>query len=345
MSDIVITGAAGYVGRELVSAFSGAGHNVTAIDRDPAVLQLGTSHAVQADVRDEAAMRAAIPGGSCVIHNAAVVPLAGRRNDYRSVNIDGSKVTARAASQAGAAYFLNISSSALYGIPTSTVNRSTPLAPFEPYGQSKLEGEVAIRAELESRGIPTAFIRPRTIGGGDRGGIFAILFRWIDRGLPIPVAHHGGSRLQLVSVEDLSRLTQRLVTDRLPGVWPAGAPHVRTLREDLGELIERAGSRSYLVDTPHVVFDGLGRLPTVPGVPFRPWHFRGWAVRSFMFDEDWTPPGFTYSDSNFDVLLRAWENRTSITGSGSAHQRNWQTKGLDRLLAATEPLLRQRRIP
>ncbi|MEJ7743382.1 MAG: NAD-dependent epimerase/dehydratase family protein [Nocardioidaceae bacterium] len=87
------------------------------------------------------------------------------------------------------------SSSAVFGIPKSNpVFPDTPPTPVEAYGQAKFEGELLCRAAV-SRGLDVSIVRPRTILGLGRLGIFGILFDWIADGAAVPVLGKGDNHL------------------------------------------------------------------------------------------------------------------------------------------------------
>ena len=59
---IVVFGATGTIGRQVVEQALQRGHDVTAFVRDPAKVQCSDVRAVQGDVHDAAAVRTAVQG-------------------------------------------------------------------------------------------------------------------------------------------------------------------------------------------------------------------------------------------------------------------------------------------
>src|SRR6185295_9251599 len=122
------------------------------------------------DIRDPNVVGRAVEGCDVVFNNVAQVPLA---RDEQLL---------RAAARAGVRKVVHTSSSAVFGVPVSNpVLPSTVPSPIEAYGGAKLAAEWAC-LDAASRGLDVTIIRPRTILGHGRLGIFGILFEWVADG-------------------------------------------------------------------------------------------------------------------------------------------------------------------
>ena len=111
MSDIVITGATGVVGRRAVRELLDAGHRVTGIARSARARRLLASlgaRSVEADVFDEQAMTAAFAGADAVVNLLTHIPAADRMatpgawDENDRLRCEASAAIARAAQAAGA---------------------------------------------------------------------------------------------------------------------------------------------------------------------------------------------------------------------------------------------------
>ena len=101
---------------------------------------------------------------------------------------------------------VHLSSSAVFGIPESNpVRRDTVPNPVEPYGAAKLAAEWACLRAATDR-LDVTIVRPRTIVGHGRLGIFALLFDWIADGADPFVLGDGSNRYQFVHADDLAAL-------------------------------------------------------------------------------------------------------------------------------------------
>ena len=147
---VLVTGGAGYIGSVIVARLGARGHDVVVYD------DLSRGHAaavskgvplVRGDVRDVAAVRAALADGGCeaVVHMAALAEVAesvAEPERYFSVNVDGTAAVVEAAAAAGAGRLVFSSTAAVYGAPSRTpIDECDTLTPANPYGETKLAGE------------------------------------------------------------------------------------------------------------------------------------------------------------------------------------------------------------
>lgn len=98
---ILVTGATGYLGRSILAACRAAGHETLALSRHASQAGL-PGQAVDADVRDAAAVRSAVQQCDAVCHSAALVSVWRRRAaDFDEVNVGGLRNVLHAARDAG----------------------------------------------------------------------------------------------------------------------------------------------------------------------------------------------------------------------------------------------------
>lgn len=311
MTRVLITGGTGLLGSHLAQAFARAGYEVRTLDvNEPEPRDAGRYDFVGADVRDLGAVREAVRGCDVVVDNAALVPVTRASPElYRSVNVDGCRVTLQAAEEEGA-YVLHISSSAIYGVPADLpVTSRTAMAPFEPYGASKAQAELAVN-ERRARGVTVASLRPRGLLGAGRLGLFDVIFSRIRKGKRVPMFGRGLNRVQMCDMEDFCDAALAAVAQRANGAYNIGAAEFGTVREDLTALIERAGTGARLQPLPVPVLCGiLIPLEILGRSPFTKWHWRS-AAASFWCDlsDARTDLAWTPRFSNVDALWRAYSH-------------------------------------
>jgi nucleoside-diphosphate-sugar epimerase len=244
----LVTGGAGYFGEVLVQQLLKQGHEVRVLDINRCDV-LGVEN-MQGDIRDPAAVEAACRGVQRIFHAVAQVPLAKDRTLFWSVNCDGTRNLLDKAEMCGAAKVVYISSSAVFGVPDrNPVTRETVPKPAEDYGQAKLAGETLCEAAV-GRGLDVSIVRPRTILGHGRLGIFEILFDWVATGYPVPVFGGGHNRYQFVHADDLAAASIAAAFRPGSAIYNIGARRFGTMRELLTALIRHAGSRSRIKSVP-----------------------------------------------------------------------------------------------
>jgi nucleoside-diphosphate-sugar epimerase len=142
------------------------------------------------------------------------------------------------------------SSSAVYGIPKSNpVTEETPPLPVEEYGRAKLAGEILCR-EYARKGLDVSIVRPRTIMGDGRLGIFQILFEWVYQGKNIPVLNDGQNVYQFVHAADLAEACIQASIRKGADDFNCGTDRFGTMREVLGHLCRHAGTGSKVKSLP-----------------------------------------------------------------------------------------------
>src|SRR2546421_7770174 len=175
----LITGGSGFLGNLIARRLVARGQRVKVLDvwEDPT--RPTEIDFIQCDVRDREGLRKAMRGINMVHHNAALVPLTKSGPQFWQVNVEGSRIAAEEAVRAGVEAFIHMSSSAIFGVPVECpIIEATPLRPAEIYGRAKLAGEQAVTEACAKGGPRLIVIRPRTILGEGRLGIFQILFEW-----------------------------------------------------------------------------------------------------------------------------------------------------------------------
>jgi UDP-glucose 4-epimerase len=195
----LVTGGAGYIGAHVVRALQRAGHDVAALDD----LSTGRAERLPAGVRlvpgsvlDRAAVRHALRGVDAVVHLAAkksVPESVAQPLLYWRENVGGLTTLLEECELAGVERFVFSSSAAVYGMPdVDLVREDTPCAPVNPYGETKLAGEWAVRACAEATGMRAALLRYFNVAGAqcpelaDEGvfNLVPMLFERLQAGRP-----------------------------------------------------------------------------------------------------------------------------------------------------------------
>ena len=345
MTTSLVTGGTGYFGSLLVRRLVSAGHQVRVLDINAAVDLGGDVHVMIGDIRDSEVVARAVAGCDIVFNNVAQVPLARDEQLLRTVNVDGTLNLLREAARAGVGKVVHTSSSAVFGIPASNpVLPSTVPAPVEAYGRAKLAAERACLVAV-SQGLDVTIIRPRTILGHGRLGIFGILFEWVADGADVFVLGKGDNRYQLVHADDLAEVCVLAGASSGPALFNAGTDRFGTMRESLESLCAHAGTGSRVRSLPVRPAAALMRAGAAARlVPFAPYHWMMYS-KSLWFDLDHLRDALGWQPrwSNEEMLADSYDwfiaNRAQIGESGRSQHRTIAKQGALRALKVATKLL------
>jgi nucleoside-diphosphate-sugar epimerase len=285
MARTLITGGSGYFGCLLRDRLRAAGEAVRVFDLVDADDRAADVEFVAGDICDLDAVRRACDGIEVVYHNVAQVPLAKDRRLFWSVNCGGTENLLKAARDAGARKIVHTSSSAVFGIPAKNpVDDSVPPRPLEAYGKAKLAAEELVHKCVREFGLDVTIIRPRTIVGHGRLGIFQILFDWVSEGRNIPVLGRGDNVYQFVHADDLADACIKAAARPGFAVYNIGAEKFGTMRETLEALCAHAATGSRVYSLPAGLAVAGMKLTGLLGLtPLGPYHWLMYG-RSLYFD-------------------------------------------------------------
>jgi nucleoside-diphosphate-sugar epimerase len=345
MSVALVTGGSGYFGSLLAGQLVARGHTVRVFDVNPidaTMTRLGIEF-VQGDIRDLDAITGASVDAEVVYHNVAQVPLARDRELFDSVNRNGTLSMLEAARRNGVGKVVYTSSSAIYGVPTANpVDESTPPSPGESYGAAKLAGE-RLCHQYAAAGLDVSIIRPRTILGFGRLGIFQILFEWIREGSNVPVLGRGDNVYQFVHADDLAAACILAGNRAGSEDFNCGAAEFGTMRQVLEHLCAHAGTGSEVRSVPmRAAVLGMNVTSRLGLSPLGAYHSLMYG-RSMYFDigkaQDllgWQP---AYSNEQMFVDSYEWylEHRGEVlAATNQSHHRSAVKQGI---LAAVKRVL------
>jgi UDP-glucose 4-epimerase len=240
---VLVTGARGKVGAATLQSLLDAGHEVTAVDRQPPVDERGReARYIQADLTDAGQAAAVVPGHDAVIHAAGI---AGPKYNPPHVifhnNVQSTYNTVEAAERAGVGRFVYVSSETVPGFSYPTryfhadyapIDEKHPIKPQDSYAISKYFGELLMDAAVRRSDIGCVSVRPTWV-------------QWegnIERNLGPVVRARGSDKSasfwSYVDVYDLARLLVLAATVDIPGhevLYAAAADNAAGL--DLHELV------------------------------------------------------------------------------------------------------------
>lgn len=307
--NVLVTGGSGYFGCTLRRRLREGGDRVRTFDLVPSDDLAPGEEFVQGDIRDAPAVRRACEGIEVVHHNVAQVPLAKDRHLFESVNVQGTENLLAAAHDAGVRKVIYTSSSAVFGVPErNPVTEDMAPRPQEAYGRAKYEGERRCQAWV-GRGLDVSIVRPRTILGHGRLGIFQILFEWIRRGSNVPVLGRGGNRYQFVHADDLARACILAGGRSGAAIYHCGTDRFGTMREALESLCRHAGTGSRVRGVPMTPAVWGMKLTSALGLsPLAAYHSLMYGREMwFATDKARRELGWTPRYSNDEMLIEGYD--------------------------------------
>jgi len=194
----LVTGAAGFIGSNIVECLLSAGQEVVGLDNFSTGYQRNVDEAadgagqgrlqmITADIRDRDACRAAVEGVDIVLHQAALGSVPRSMDDpltSHDVNVTGFINMLDAARQAGVERFVYAASSSTYGDDPDLPKVEDRIGdPLSPYAATKRIDEVYAAAYAKAFGIKATGLRYFNVFGPRQdpdGAYAAVIPKWVS---------------------------------------------------------------------------------------------------------------------------------------------------------------------
>lgn len=168
---ILVTGATGFLGHNLIPQLRTAGYEVRALVRpssDTRFLQkYGVDLAYTEDIRDAEAALRAVQGCDQVIHAAGQFRFWGDALSFWQTNVAGTHAMLAAATAVSVQRFIHISTVVVIGSTpaASLIDETAVCHPLEPYQRTKYEAEQLALAYHRAHDLPVIVLRPGAFYG------------------------------------------------------------------------------------------------------------------------------------------------------------------------------------
>lgn len=332
---ILITGGSGFLGINMVRKLFELGEtHIRTIDiADFDYPEKDKVDAVLGDVRDLEAVRKCMKDVKYVIHTAAALPLY-KEKDIFSTEVDGMRNVLIAAEEEGVERVVDISSTAVYGVPDHhPLYETDKFDGVGPYGKAKIQAE-EVAIEYRKKGMCVPIIRPKSFIGKERLGVFVLLYDWAYEGHNFPMIGSGNNRYQLMDVEDLCDaiwLTLTVDAEKANDTFNIGAREFTTMREDYQAVLDKAGYGKRIIGFPaRPVIWALRILEFLHLSPLYMWIYETACEDSFVSIEKAEKIlGFNPRFSNKQALIRNYDwyvaNLDSFKNkTGISHRVPWK---------------------
>ena len=242
---VSVLGGTGFLGRHVVAALAGAGWRVRMVARRPQVWDPGIGvEAVAADIRDTAALAAALDDAAAVV-NAVGLYVERGAETFDAVHVQAARRIAELAAARGIARLVHVS-----GIG---VDESSPSA----YVRARARGEQAVRDAFPGASV----LRPSVLYGP--GDALLSTLDAMSRLTPVlPLFGRGASRLQPVHVDDVAAAAVRVLEAPASAghVYELGGPRTWTYRDLVALVLRHRGRRRALLPVPFVTWELIARI-------------------------------------------------------------------------------------
>jgi len=203
---ILVTGAAGFIGRHLCRALAQKSHSVRALvmpGENGTSIEGVASEVVRGDLTQPGTIAGIGEGCDLVFHLAGRVTDWGGMAAFRSVNCDGTRNLLEACG-AERPRFVYVSSFAACGLGRhlkGTTEDDEAVKSGVPYNDTKLDAEKLVASFCDREHLPYTIIRPANVIGPGSIWVRDVIDRY--RGLFVPLIDGGRHSASLVYVDNL----------------------------------------------------------------------------------------------------------------------------------------------
>ena len=236
----LVTGATGLIGGHLVRRLAAEGEQVRALVRPGSRVdeleQLGVELVV-GDLRDANSVVRAMQGASVVFHCGGLVSDWGKKSDFFSINVEGTRHVIDAAASAKIERLVHLSSASVYGYRgTAAINEMGAVGESErfdsrriPYIESKIAAERILNQAIEQGRLDAVVLRPVMVFGPHCQNYVGEIVRHLRTGtmLLLDGGRHIAGLAYVENVVDACLLASRVgdakgafnICDDLPITW------------------------------------------------------------------------------------------------------------------------------
>jgi uncharacterized protein YbjT (DUF2867 family) len=235
---VFLTGATGFVGRNMLKRLLAEGHSVRALVRDPQkskALVQGNVELVAGDVADGSGLDQGMQGCDAAIHLVGIIVEKGK-NTFERVHHIGTRNVVEAAKRVGIKRFIQMSA------------LGARMDGAAAYQVTKWKGEEEVRRS----GIPYCILRPSLIFGEGDGFVTQMMETMRAAPLFRPVPGDGKPRFRPIFIDDVAASFARALTAEAATnqTIEIGGADELTLNDVLIEIARCAGVRKPSVHIP-----------------------------------------------------------------------------------------------
>ena len=291
---ILVTGSSGFVAQSLIPKLEKLGFDVIGLDwkngeHTKIIHDISKSLEIEDDIDVVIHLAARLEHEKC------------SKEEFFKTNVDGTEQVLNLANSKNA-YFIYVSTTAVYGSPECPITENTPIDPNGDYALTKWNGE-KICKEYENNGLEVTIIRSGPILGQRRLGIYKTIFKNLQNNSSIPILGDGDNRLSLVHVEDLVDFLIYLGKNKKPRLTVNfGGKIPGSVNQIIQELIRYGQSKSKTIHIPIQLIGFLKLLAKLKIIPVTSWHLSVMHKDNYYENELLFSTGYRYKYEPINAL-------------------------------------------
>ena len=291
---ILVTGSSGFVAQSLIPKLEKLGFDVIGLDwkngeHTKIIHDISKSLEIEDDIDVVIHLAARLEHEKC------------SKEEFFKTNVDGTEQVLNLAHSKNA-YFIYVSTTAIYGSPECPITENTPIDPNGDYALTKWNGE-KICKKYENNGLEVTIIRSGPILGQRRLGIYKTIFKNLQNNSSIPILGDGDNRLSLVHVEDLVDFLIYLRKNKKPRLTVNfGGKIPGSVNQIIQELIRYGQSKSKTIHIPIQLIGFLKLLAKLKIIPVTSWHLSVMHKDNYYENELLFSTGYRYKYEPINAL-------------------------------------------
>lgn len=273
MTNILITGATGFVGKRLIEKLIKDGYHITAIVRNSNKLSYPVNYITLSSIDGATQWQSILKNHQVVIHLAGqthgvkdglYLPLT--YDNFYTLNVEGTRNLAEASQKAGVEHFIYLSSIKAQGeftTPGEALCEDGQSSPLDDYGKTKFLAEQALIKTSKGSKMSYTILRPPLIYGPGVKGNFRSLLKIATSSWPLPFAHINNLR-SFIYVDNLIDAITQCIKNKKARNQTFLIQDLTVSTSDLVSIIrQNIGRKPMLFKLPYVLltkfFSLLGR--------------------------------------------------------------------------------------
>jgi UDP-glucose 4-epimerase len=271
--NILITGGAGFIGRNLARSLQKSNHNISILDnfsnsdkQSFSTISKNFKEVIIADITNKNDLKNLQKKYDIVIHLAAKIDVAEsilNPKSTKKVNVEGTKNLLDFCKESNITRFIAISSAAVYGIQDiNPIFEDNPLQPISPYGESKKEMEYEIEKFSKNHSIDAISLRLFNVYGKGQtsayAGFITNFFECIKNEKPFTIYGGGSFTRDFISLDDVIfaiKCSMENIDDKRGNRYNIGSGNKITIKELANLILKISGKNLKIVHQPPKIGD------------------------------------------------------------------------------------------